>query len=282
MKNWILKIQTSRFCHKCLKAARFIGLESLYCTIWFYYLRKHPTDYMLESANFYEKNKERVDKVQEYLYDQKSKDIYRKIISFRCKKDYREFPGMEKNQYFVEDIIQLTDNEVFVDGGGYTGDTAMEFISRVRNEYKRVIVFEPDVANYNTMKETLKKHKNIVSYNKGLYNETTCLSFNSNKGSASRINETGDIVVPVVAIDDIEECKDATFIKMDIEGAELKALIGAKNTIVSNKPKLAICLYHLDADILDIIEYIHELVPSYKLYVRHHSRGQTETVLYAV
>jgi hypothetical protein len=74
-----------------------------------------------------------------------------------------------------------------------------------------------------------------------------------------------------------------TFIKADIEGAEMEMLKGAKETILKNKPKLAICIYHSDEDMLQIAEWIHNIVPEYKLYVRMHGKYPAgyETVLYA-
>lgn len=86
----------------------------------------------------------------------------------------------------------------------------------------------------------------------------------------------------VDAIDNIPECADATFIKMDIEGAEQNALAGAEKTIRRNRPKLAICIYHSDEDMLDIPERVLALNMGYKLYVRHHFGTICETVLYAV
>ncbi|WP_442857226.1 FkbM family methyltransferase [Butyrivibrio sp. INlla18] len=73
---------------------------------------------------------------------------------------------------------------------------------------------------------------------------------------------------------------DATFIKMDIEGAEKNAILGAAHIIKKNKPKLVICIYHSDGDMMNIQLVIHEMVPEYKLYVRHHSNSYPETVLY--
>lgn len=86
----------------------------------------------------------------------------------------------------------------------------------------------------------------------------------------------------MINIDAVPECKNATFIKMDIEGMEWDALHGAVETIKRNHPKLAICIYHSDEDMIRIVEYIHEIAPEYKLYVRHHSKREYETVLYAV
>lgn len=81
-----------------------------------------------------------------------------------------------------------------------------------------------------------------------------------------------------------EWCKEnnvqATFIKMDIEGAELDALRGAEELIKANKPKLAICLYHHVHDLWTIPLYVKSLVPEYKLFCRENRSG-TEFVMYA-
>lgn len=69
---------------------------------------------------------------------------------------------------------------------------------------------------------------------------------------------------------------------MDIEGAELQGLKGAKNIIVKNRPKLAICIYHKPEDILEIPLYLQSIVPDYKFYIRYYSNHDIETVLYAV
>jgi hypothetical protein len=69
---------------------------------------------------------------------------------------------------------------------------------------------------------------------------------------------------------------------MDLEGAEVDALYGAKNTIIKNKPKLAISIYHTDEHLYQIPLLIHDWVPEYTLYIRHHSDYTPDTVLYAV
>ena len=73
-----------------------------------------------------------------------------------------------------------------------------------------------------------------------------------------------------------------SFMKMDIEGAELRALHGAEKQIRTNRPKLAVCVYHKNEDILEIWNYLRELVPEYRFYLRHHTTAGAETVLYAL
>lgn len=89
-------------------------------------------------------------------------------------------------------------------------------------------------------------------------------------------------MVNVDTLDDILVNKPVTFIKMDIEGSELPSLKGAEKVISSNFPRLAICIYHSDADMLDIPEYIMEKYPSYSFYIRLHAPCQYETVFYAI
>ena len=69
---------------------------------------------------------------------------------------------------------------------------------------------------------------------------------------------------------------------MDIEGAEGKALDGARRSIQRFKPKLAIASYHKNDDFIVLSKKILEIEPSYKLYLRHHSVHANETVLYAI
>lgn len=99
-------------------------------------------------------------------------------------------------------------------------------------------------------------------------------------GHGSHIGD-GDVVAEIARIDDEVQDEKVTFIKMDIEGAELDALKGAKDTILRDKPKLAICIYHKKSDLYELPGYILSLVPEYKLCVRHYTSISWETVLYA-
>ena len=77
--------------------------------------------------------------------------------------------------------------------------------------------------------------------------------------------------------------KQISILKLDIEGAEINGLNGAKNIIREQKPKLAICLYHRPEDLWEIPCLIHEINPDYKMIVKHHNRMiYIDTVLYAV
>lgn len=89
-------------------------------------------------------------------------------------------------------------------------------------------------------------------------------------------------MIETIALDEFIQDERVTFIKMDIEGAELDALRGAVHIIKTQKPKLAISVYHRWDDIFTIPKLILEIRPDYKLYIRHYSLLANETVLYAL
>jgi hypothetical protein len=58
------------------------------------------------------------------------------------------------------------------------------------------------------------------------------------------------------------------FIKYDVEGAELEALLGSHETIMRDKPVLLVSAYHRSEDVFSLINYLNEKYPFYKLYLR--------------
>lgn len=189
---------------------------------------------------------------------------------------------VDKNQYFDSGIIKFGEKEVFLDCGCYDFETSETFLNRCP-DYKKIICFEPDLNNRNNIIKKIhnKQIRDIVIQPYGVWNKNEIL-FMTGNGSSAMVTETGDEQVEMVALDKIISDR-VTFIKMDIEGAELKALMGAKNIIQKFHPKLAICAYHKKEDIVEIPKYILSLVPEYKLYLRHYSNYfATETVLYAI
>lgn len=198
--------------------------------------------------------------------------------------------SLDEKQYFDEDILNWEPEEVFVDCGVYDLGTSIRFAGNCRAhgvEKITVHAFEPDRENYRICSdkkaELEKEGVSVTLYPFGVWREDGRLLFEAGGGSGSKITNNQDSAdtIDVVALDSVIREK-VTFIKMDIEGAELEALKGAKNLIQTYRPKLAICIYHKPEDLTEIPLYIKGLVPDYKLYVRHYSNNTGELVLYAV
>ena len=238
-----------------------------------------------EYRNFIIDSIDRIIKLNDMLADQKSKDTLSAVLKGRITADQNYFINcMVPDQYFPKDIISLSDNEVVVEVGSNDGETLKEILANTKGLYSKIYCLEPDDECVRALKKITATAKNISIIEKGAWSKSDSLYFNSTDHGASKIvknKENADYSIDVVALDDIIEEK-VTYIKMDIEGSELEALKGAEGIIRRDKPKLAICIYHNKEDIVAIAEYIHEIVPDYKFYMRHHNWGATETVLYAI
>lgn len=285
IENIFEKVRRSVFFNKILKLIGALGLDKVCIRLMYKWFERHPTEKMRKSVEYFKIHEDDIVRIEEYLADDKSKRIWRQMIEFRQTMNYKHHPGMECDQYFVKDIVKMSEQEIFIDCGGYDGLTSLDFIGRVHGKYEKIIIFEPDNKCYSRIQKNMPNDKRIQVIPKGVWDREDALSFVASGDAASHIAEEGVAgaeTISVVSIDKCDECRNASFIKMDLEGAEQKALRGAEHTIKRNMPKLAICIYHSDEDMLKIIDYIHNLVPEYKLYVRHHSTAAIETVVYAI
>ena len=169
---------------------------------------------------------------------------------------------------------------VFVDGGAYDGDTYQDFIAEGLN-YSRYYAFEPDETNYNKLVRSTRSDNKVICINRGLHSEETVLNFDSVGTMSSKIISNESVnKVKVTSIDNI--ARDATFIKLDIEGAEMDALEGAIHTIREQKPHLAICAYHTISDVWRIPMLIRTLDLQYHIYYRiHQHEWWRDLIMYA-
>lgn len=189
------------------------------------------------------------------------------------------------NVYFDNSIWKPQEDLVFIDGGSYNLYSSALFAEWCKNSYKKIIAFEPDGDNYALCKKNIHKYNldNIEIVNAGLSDRDGELHFehSGDLGAGSFLSEQGEDVVHVRSLDEYLGGEPCSFIKLDIEGAEMSALVGAAETIKKYKPRLAICVYHKPEDIIDIPLYIKKIVPEYKFMLRHYSTFFYDTVLYA-
>lgn len=224
------------------------------------------------------------------LSDEMSKRAYFDVLMYRltfnC--DYLNDAFSESVEYF--DVFSgLSSNEVVVDCGAFTGDSLEAYLlnNAIPQKY---ILYEPDHGNAKELEKTIKRLKAndyCIVRQMGIGSDKQHMYLCGDKQAASYLMEecgTESLFVEVTSVDCDNEIFNlpVSLIKMDIEGYELKGLLGAKETIHKYSPKLAICLYHKPSDLWEIILLIKELNPEYSNYIiRHyHKYSFTETILY--
>lgn len=284
-KNDILVLVTTGYFKEICVQLKKLGINNYHVITQI----KLNNNYYLNNNEFKE-IKKNICNLIDILHDDKSKEIAIEIAKnyFKLAEEYAEsYPMLEsKDQYFPNDIIKLSEEEVFVDAGSFDGDTTRAFLARTQNQFKKIIAYELDKNNYEKLvKNVSKMNENIKSkiflYNIGLYDENQEIKYASNTTS-SFISANDSEEGSVVKISDHINGENVTFIKMDIEGSEVKALHGAKTLIKENKPKLAICIYHEPQHLWEIPMYLKSIVPEYRIFIRHHDKSEFETVCYAV
>lgn len=251
------------------------------------YPEKIMTDqYLMDNGSSFEK---KVEDVLNICEDEKSKKIFKYLTDSWKQEDLSDdyFECIyDKNQYFDTNIVNLSEDEVFVDVGAYIGDTLENFLVHSKNNFEKVYLFELDKKIYSRLQDNIKNMgeigKKIDAYPYGLSDENKRVCFVEGDSSSSITDEKGDAFGDVRRMDDLLKNERVTFIKMDIEGAETAALRGAEEIIKSQKPKLAICIYHSPEDMLNIPVYLKKLVPDYHIYIRHYTDMMLETVCYAI
>lgn len=188
-----------------------------------------------------------------------------------------------ETQYFCSDLLPSREREVFVDAGGFIGDTALSYEMRYGFDcVQRYYLFEPDPDNFQSAVANLRHLKNISFINAGVSDHRDLVGFRAVKlGSSAIAEDGGNVSVEITTIDE-RVPERVTFIKMDVEGFELAALRGAQEHIKRDRPVLAICVYHKPEDMVEIPAFILRCNPDYRLYLRHHTSCSYETVLYAI
>jgi len=242
--------------------------------------------YWLTARSFYLDHLERCIAVQELWSDQQSRALYEATLRFRLLGDYDAFPASTPtDQYFPDDLPGHRQPLRFVDCGAYRGDTLQQALSK-NLVLQAVAAFEPDDCNFAalsayTQEQRTALPKDVFLFPCGVDGATRKVGFVSGQGAASRVDRSGNTVVQCTSIDEAIPGFSPTLIKMDIEGAELAALHGARRTITEHRPALAICVYHRPAHLWQIPQLLANLYGDRATYhLRSHGWNGFDLVMY--
>lgn len=237
----------------------------------------HGDRYNLPSCSdigLMEQHEEDLCEVYDFLADTKSKEVFEKIVRFRMLDDSIKIPTEDQDkQYFEYNLFEKRTDEILVDCGAYNGISLKTFLQENNYRFKKYYGIEPDKDNFKKLTEfvtTLPEEvrEKISLVNKAAYKEQKNLKLYNLNGPGSFIADIGTQDINSIKIDELVGSDEITYIKMNIEGSELPALIGAQQTITNCKPRLAIAGYHKTWDLWKIPKLIQSMNRSYNIYLR--------------
>ena len=219
----------------------------------------------------------------ELFDDDDSRQAFVAQMQLRLKGDFECIGEPFKGEQYFPGLFSLSAEECFVDCGSYTGDTIQDFISQTGNCFGKVIAFEADAAVMPALESVVHDLGARVSLHQaavGARNGT--VHFTGDGIGGGCVTGASGTTVRCVRLDDAVAGERVSFIKMDIEGAELDALEGAHNIITRDRPVLAICSYHRPYHLWRVPAYLKTLIPDSACFLRCHCADGLDTVCYTV
>ncbi len=230
-------------------------------------------------------NIDRYKEVYDAFDDEKSKAVLVGVLKGRLsgnKDDFTAVMDPVKNQYLDEDVIGHVDGgEVFVDIGGFDGQSTVDFFEYSKGRQARAYIFELDHSNAANIRKRFENDDRVKVIEKGCSDRSGVIYYDGS-GSMSRIVDYKTENSSEITTLDDEIKEKLTYMKMDVEGAESSVLAGAVRHMKEDNLRMAVCVYHKPGDIWKLFSQIKECGVNHRYYLRQYGAGEAETVLYAV
>ena len=264
--NIITPVQFAQLCH-----SGGIILENYWLTGDIEYLSKHSDELL---------------KLKHLLEDEHSRVLVDQIVKYRVDGFIVDIPKPEDlgDQYLPSGLSTPPSSLHMLELGSFKGEDLKRFIARSK-EIKLAFCIEPDFENYKALVSEISElgNPNVFPLPVGAWKETSQLKFASNGQTGAKLNDQAEDSILVMRMDDLIGSSFCNYIKMDIEGAEISAIEGLKNTIINQNPHLAISVYHKPSDLWEIPLKINQIAPGvYTFYFRVYGHQTFDTVLYCI
>lgn len=242
---------------------------------------KVPNGYWLDRASpSFDITQDDAAWMNEILADDTSRSTFAALKRYRETGEISDcpFPSV-KDEYVPKDLPRYAEPMHLLDCGAYTGTTYRRFVKSY--VVKRYLAFEPDATSFSELSSSKFVSADVTLLPLGVWHRTEMLRFQNGKDMGSNIDSGGETQIQCVAVDEVARTFDANVVKLDVEGAEMQALLGMRHLISRCRPCLCVSVYHRPEDLISIPRILAQWGLDYRFYLRTHEYNAFGTVLYA-
>ena len=248
----------------------------------------HPLSNGWFAAPMTAQDRKQTAKVLAHWHDDTSRAHHLQFLAWRRLREEWTFdtaPVTADNRFFIPKLAKaLRGDETLLDAGAHHGSVTEAFLGHTKGAFRQIVAIEPDPINRAQIKNTLRRllpdDARVKVYNWALADHDGDALFHSGLDYASQLSDTGQSRIVTRTIDALGIFP--TFIKLHLEGAELAALKGARQTLLDCRPLIATTVYHNDDGVWKTARWLMETLADYRFLFRNHSWCGTGAVIYAI
>jgi FkbM family methyltransferase len=227
--------------------------------------------------------------VLDRLADNHSRNAFLQFLAWRVlREDWvsPEAPIRADNKYFIPPVAaMLSDREAIVDAGAYDGRFLLHLLEVTHGRFSSARLFEPDQANMDLLQQALTRldpmqRQKVEVSSQAISDASGIAGFSQGFDMASRLSPEGTSKVMSATIDGLG--LQPSYLKIHVEGAELRVLRGAAATLSNCRPIIAVTLYHNRDGLWATASFLMNLLERYDFRFRLHTWCGTGAVLYAI
>lgn len=227
---------------------------------------------------YYKTHLPQLEEVYCLLSDGFSRELFEDMIAFRLTGKPIYLAKTENVSDSLASLLGQREIQTVLDCGAYTGDSAGIFADVLHPA--QILAVEPDPKTYQKLclHAEMETRCRIRPIHAMVGEQNREVEFISSGSRASGIGENiggrakrriKPQVISCRTIDTLLSGEDRIdLIKLDVEGEELQALLGAKDTIRIYRPALAVSLYHRTGDLFALPLMLRDMYPNAKFYLR--------------
>ncbi len=232
---------------------------------------------ILFTRGFYESNSDAIDKTAMHLADGTSRNCYENYINYKLTGDIKYLASCESPDDDEFELLKALRKGCFIDLGAYYGDTVKRYLENL-SCIDSCIAVEPERHSFAKLsayaEELANKGVSIRCINALVGGKTGVQQVSDSRGRGTRAAVNSNAVlkntrdIEVITVDSLKP-GNVSFIKFDVEGSELDAIEGARETILKSRPLMKIACYHRSEDVFALVKKVMEIRSDYKVYMRH-------------